>query len=143
MSALTSKQEAFAQCIADGMSQADAYRASFDVSEDTKPESIHQEASRVMANVKVASRVKELRDKLEELRLWSRLDSVKTLASIDRNEEADAKPNDRVNAVKALNSMHGWDKQVIDHQSTDGSMSPAATSEAVTAALKAKYATND
>lgn len=58
---LTPKQEAFAQAVASGMSQADAYRHAFKVREGTKPESIQQAASRVMANVKVASRVDEIR----------------------------------------------------------------------------------
>jgi hypothetical protein len=57
---MTPKQEKFAQCIADGMNQADAYRAAYDA-EKMKPESIYSKASELMADGKVANRVKALR----------------------------------------------------------------------------------
>ena len=58
---LTAKQEAFAQAVASGMNQSDAYRAAYKVRPATKLESVNQSAARVMANVNVASRVAELR----------------------------------------------------------------------------------
>lgn len=68
MSALTAKQEAFCQAIVSGMSQADAYRASFSAGK-MKNETIHQEASRLMADRNVAARVAELRKPvIEKLR---------------------------------------------------------------------------
>lgn len=118
---LTPKQEKFAQCVADGMSQAEAYRTAFDCKPTTKSETIHAHASRLMSDGKVSARVSELRKMLTERSLWSREDSVIVLAEIARGEGEDTKSSDRVNAVKALNAMHGWDKQVIDHQSSDGS----------------------
>ena len=63
---LTNKQEAFAQAVASGMSQSDAYRASFKVRPTTKPESVNQSASAMMANVNVSSRVAELRKPVVE-----------------------------------------------------------------------------
>ena len=57
---LTSKQQAFAQAIVSGMSQADAYRAAFSAGK-MKAETIQEEASRLMANPKVSARVVELR----------------------------------------------------------------------------------
>ena len=59
--ALTPKQEAFAQAIVTGVNQSDAYRAAYKVRPKTKPESVNQNASRIMANVNVMSRVAELR----------------------------------------------------------------------------------
>lgn len=102
---LTAKQEKFAQCVAGGMTQADAYRAAFDVKK-SKPESVQQLASHMMARVKVRSRVAELRRELEEKALWTRLDSVKELADIARGGEA--KPLEKVAAIKELNAMHGF-----------------------------------
>lgn len=58
---LTAKKEAFAQAVASGMNQSDAYRAAYKVRPDTKPESVNQNASRIMADVNVASRVAEMR----------------------------------------------------------------------------------
>jgi len=63
---LTSKQEKFAQCVASGMTQADAYRNSFDVRPTTKSESIIEKASFLMAQVNIKSRVAELRAPIVE-----------------------------------------------------------------------------
>jgi len=113
---LTPKQEKFAQCIADGMSQSDAYRQAFDVRPTTKPESVQVSACRLMADPNVTLRVQFLKQQLSEKALWSREDSVRTLAEIARGQGESPKDSDRVAAVKALNSMHGWDAaQKIEH----------------------------
>lgn len=57
---LTPKQEKFAQEVASGKSQADAYRAAFDCAK-SKPETIYKRASELMADGKVSGRVAELR----------------------------------------------------------------------------------
>jgi phage terminase small subunit len=57
---LTAKQELFAQCIADGMGQADAYRTAYD-SNTASEGSIYVQASNLMKNSKVALRVDELK----------------------------------------------------------------------------------
>ena len=57
---LTPKQEKFAQEVASGKTQADAYRSAFSC-EKSKPESIQTLASRMMTRVEVRSRVDELR----------------------------------------------------------------------------------
>lgn len=122
MANLTPKQERFAQCIADGMSQADAYRASYKVRQGTKPETIQQGASRLMANSNVSARVAELQQKLTEVSVWRREDSVRVLAGIVGEEGATRL--ERVSAVKELNAMHGFNKLVLDHTSNDGTMTP-------------------
>ena len=115
MSELTPKQEAFALAIVEGKTQADAYRSAYNTK--AKPESIHVSASQLMADPKISIRVAELRRELEEASLWTRLDSVKVLSEIAKGQDPEAKPADRVNATKALNTMHGWDKLNIDHTS--------------------------
>ena len=62
MAKLTSKQEAFAQAITSGMNQSDAYRAAFTVGAKTKPETVNQAASRIMADSNVTARVAVLRE---------------------------------------------------------------------------------
>ena len=123
---LTPKQEKFAQCVADGMSQADAYRTAYDCKPTTKPESIQDSAYKVMANPDVYQRVEELREQLAEKSLWSRADSVRVLAGIANSGAGEnaAKPTEIVAAVKELNAMHGWNKQTIDHVNSDGSLKP-------------------
>ena len=56
---LTPKQERFAQEVASGKTQADAYRAAFNCAK-SKPNTIHRKASELMGDGKIAARVKEL-----------------------------------------------------------------------------------
>ena len=121
--ALTAKQEAFAQAVASGMTQADAYRSAFDA-EMMKAETIHKRASELMANGEVTGRVRELKAELETKALWTREMSVLALADIAQGLEARA--NEKVAAIKELNSMHGYNEPVkvqvageIVHKSTD------------------------
>ncbi len=58
-SGLTVKQEAFAQGLFNGLSNADSYRASYDVS-NMKPATIHSEACKLAASPRIAARVDQL-----------------------------------------------------------------------------------
>lgn len=57
--ALTPKQEAFAQAIVGGKTQADAYRAAYNTSK-MKESTLHELASRLMKKSKISARVAEL-----------------------------------------------------------------------------------
>ena len=103
--ALTAKQEAFAQAVAGGMTQADAYRSSYDC-EGSANTTIIENASRAMADSNVSARVAELKEAIAIAAIWTRLDSVQTLADIAKDDEARA--NEKVSAIKELNSMHGF-----------------------------------
>jgi hypothetical protein len=121
---LTPKREKFAQCIADGMTQADAYRAAFDTSK-SKPETVWAKASSLMADGKVKARVSELRAALATKALWTREDSVRALEKAMRIAEDRDNPTGLVAAVKELNAMHGFNEPTkIDHTSSDGTMTP-------------------
>jgi phage terminase small subunit len=121
MTTLTPKQEHFAQCIADGMTQADAYRAAFNVKPSTKPESVYQRASALMADVKISSRVAELKGALAKKALWTREMSVKALIQAYR----EGKPSEKVSAVKELNAMHGFNApSKMEVTNPDGSLKP-------------------
>lgn len=102
---LTAKQEAFAQGIADGLGQADAYRMAYDA-EGMKDSVIYIKASELMKNGKVSVRVSELRSEVQEKQLWSREMSVKALVAAYREGSGAVK----VSAVKELNSMHGYNE---------------------------------
>jgi hypothetical protein len=58
---LTAKQEVFAQAVARGLTQADAYREAFNVSAETKPETIYKRASELMSRGEIAGRIEALR----------------------------------------------------------------------------------
>lgn len=84
MSELTPKQEAFAQAVVSGMSQADAYRAAYKVRPTTKPETVVQCASRIMADRNVAARVEQLREpvvKAAQITLASHLERLQELST--------------------------------------------------------------
>lgn len=104
---LTAKQEAYAQNIADGMTQADAYRSAYDA-EGMTDNTIYARASELMRNSKVADRIQELRNALAEKVLWTREMSVKALVQTFRESSGSVK----VAAVKELNAMHGYNEAV-------------------------------
>ena len=102
---LTAKQEAFCQGIADGLGQADAYRAAYDA-EDMKENSVYVQASKLMKNPKITQRIAELKSQVQEKQLWSREMSVKALVQAYREGSGSVK----VAAVKELNAMHGYNE---------------------------------
>ena len=106
---LTAKQEAFAQGIADGLGQADAYRMAYD-SNTASDGSIYVQASNLMKNSKVALRIDELKSQVVEKQLWTREMSVKGLIQAYRIAQ-DAKTSTGMTAaVKELNVMHGFNE---------------------------------
>lgn len=102
---LTAKQEAFAQAVASGMTQADAYRSAYDA-ENCTDKSVIEIASQLMRDLNVSSRVSELKEAIAIAALWTRLDSVQALAEIAKGGESRA--NEKVSAIKELNLMHGF-----------------------------------
>lgn len=121
---LTAKQEEFCQAIADGMTQADAYRTAYNAV-NMKSASIHKRASELMADGEIAGRVEELRAMLTAQALWTREDSVRELSGIATDRTGETKPSERVSAIKELNAMHGYNApSKVDLLSSDGSMSP-------------------
>jgi len=121
--ALTAKQEAFAQAVASGMTQADAYRSAYDC-KSSSDKTVHDEASDLMRHPEIAPRVAHLKEQLATKALWTREMSVLALAEIAQGLEARA--NEKVAAIKELNAMHGFNEPVkvqvageIVHKSTD------------------------
>ena len=110
---MTPKQERFAQCIADGMTQADAYRAAYGA-DKMKAETIHKRASELMSDGEVSGRVKELKAKLEEKAIWTREMSVKALVQAYKVAQVQNSSTGMSGAIKELNAMHGYNapKQV-------------------------------
>ncbi|MGL4639753.1 MAG: terminase small subunit [Shewanella sp.] len=106
---LTAKQEAFAQGIADGLGQADAYRMAYDA-DGMKDESIYPQASKLMKNPKVATRIGELKAQVADKQLWTREMSVKGLMSAYRIALEAKSSTGMTGAVKELNIMHGYNE---------------------------------
>ena len=104
---LTPKQEVFAQNVASGKTQADAYRAAYK-SAKMKADTIYSRASELMADRKITGRVAAIRKTLEIKQLWTREMSVRAL--IGAYEEG--APSVKVSAVKELNLMHGFNAPI-------------------------------
>lgn len=110
---LSAKRELFAQHVASGKSQAEAYRIAYPKSLGWKPDTVWSKASTLMADGKVSERVDAIRSELAARGLWSREQSVKVLSEIASGGEKDA---DRVRAVAELNKMHGFEApQRVEH----------------------------
>jgi hypothetical protein len=106
---LTAKQEAFAQAIADGLGQADAYRFAYDA-ENMKDATVYPNASRLISNSKVIARVAELKSQVVEKQLWTREMSVKGLMSAYKIALEAKTSTGMTAAVKELNIMHGYNE---------------------------------
>lgn len=106
---LTAKQEAFCQAIADGMTQADAYRSAYSA-DKMADKTVWKRASELMADGEVAGRVAELKAKLEAKQLWSREMSVKGLVSAFRVAQEGKNASGMTGAIKELNAMHGFNE---------------------------------
>jgi phage terminase small subunit len=113
---LTPKQENFCQLYVKLGNASEAYRQAYNSS--AKAQSVAVEASKLMSDPNISLRVAELREEMSEMAYWSRMDSLKVLADIAKGVDSEAKPSDKVAAVKVINSMHGWDKQIIDQTTT-------------------------
>ena len=62
---LTAKQEAFAQAIAAGATQSDAYRQAYNVGPDTQATTTTETASRLAANPNVAAMIAKLKQSIQ------------------------------------------------------------------------------
>lgn len=83
---LTAKQEAFVKNIIDGMSQADAYRSAYPNNKMTD-KTIHEKASRLMADDKVRARLKELRDQMMKPSIMTAQERLEYLTRVIKGEE--------------------------------------------------------
>lgn len=108
---LTAKQEKFAQNIITGMTQADAYRNSYNAEKMTDKQ-IWEEASKLMAKPKVAQRVQELRAEMASDSIMSAKERLEFLTRVIKGEENDkdyavADLNTKLKAVDIMNKMQG------------------------------------
>jgi phage terminase small subunit len=82
--ALSQKMEAFAQAIAAGSYQADAYRMAYPTAQDWQDSAVWTEASRLAKDPRVAARIAELQAKGAEASVFTLADHLRNLAEISR-----------------------------------------------------------
>lgn len=95
-SKLTEKQEAFAQGLAEGLTNAEAYRKAYDTS-NMQPATVHNEASRLAQHPGVSARLNSI---LEEKRARNSMLSEKQSDRVWRNVWRLAEGNDVPPAVQ-------------------------------------------
>ena len=101
---LTAKQENFVQSIMDGMTQADAYRSAYDA-DRMADKTVHEKASRLMADGKIRARLKELRDKAMAPTIMSAQERLEWLTRLIESDE-EVTP-DKLKAIDIMNRMQG------------------------------------
>lgn len=106
---LSPTRERFAQAVANGMTQSDAYRQAYHVKPTTKPGTIWTASSMLMRLPEVASRVAQLRAKIEKKALWTREDSIRTMMAVISDPD---NKQSIINAVKVINDMHGFNAPI-------------------------------
>jgi len=122
---LTQKQENFAQAFIELGSASDAYRSAYKCG-NMKDATIHRKAKEVLDNGKVSARVGQLREESREKHgitvdtLLDELEEARICALTCETPQSSAAVGATMGKAKIL----GLDKQVVDHVSTDGSMSP-------------------
>jgi phage terminase small subunit len=112
---LTAKQEKFAKCIAEGMTQADAYRSAYNTSRMTD-KSVIEKASELASNVNITARLRELRDLAAKPTIMTAQQRKEWLTCVINNEEIDI--NARLKASDQLNKMDGEYTQKIEAEVT-------------------------
>ena len=108
---LTAKQEAFVQNILQGMSQADAYRSAYNTKR-MSDNSIYVNASKLMADAKVALRLSELRKELAKPSIMSAQQRLEWLTQLIQSEEETT--SDKLKAADIMNKMQGEYVQKVE-----------------------------
>lgn len=122
---LTPKQESFCQKYIELGNASEAYRQSYDA-DDMNSNVVNTKASELLKNGKITVRLEQLR-KNHKMRhninidvLLLELEEARQAALGAENPQSSAAVAATMGKAKIL----GLDKQVIDHTSSDGSMSP-------------------
>lgn len=136
---LTQKQENFARLFVELGNQSEAYRQAYETT--AGHETVNVSACKLLKNANVAQRVSELRENIAMKHevtvdsLLKELEEARTIALTCETPQSSA----AISATMGKAKLCGLDKQIIDHTSSDGSMSPKAASDAVLDALNKKY----
>lgn len=127
--ALTPKQEGFAQDYVATGNASEAYRRNYSASA-MKPTTVAVEACKLLDTPNVSQRVSILRQDLAKRNAITVDDLIKELeeARIAALTAESPQSAAAVGATMGKAKLLGMDKQVIDHQSSDGSMTPKRTS---------------
>ena len=137
---LTAKQEAFCLAYIETGNASEAYRSAYKA-DRMKPATINRKAAELMDNGKITARLQQLRAPIMERHnvtvdsLLLELEEARQVALGAETPQSGA----AVTATMGKAKLCGLDKQIIDLRSSDGSMSPKVSGDAVLAALARKH----
>ena len=113
---LTPKQEKFVQSLIQGMSQADAYRSAY-ATKNMSDKTIHEAASRLVADSKVSARLSELREQMTKETIMSAQKRLEWLTEAIGNK--DISVTDKLRAIDLMNKMQGEYVQKVEAEVTN------------------------
>lgn len=113
---LTPKQEKFVQSLIQGMSQADAYRSAY-AAKNMSDKTIHEAASRLVADSKVSARLAELRKQTAKETIMSAQKRLEWLTGLI--EDKDVSIGDKLRAADIMNKMQGEYIQKVEAEVTN------------------------
>lgn len=111
---LTGKQEKFCQNIIKGMSQSDAYRDAYDVKKGTKDKSVHEQASVLMSDLNISSRIEELKNAIAEEVKYTQADCFRQLQKAFNLGELKQDPQAMKACAEACAKLLGLNKEKGD-----------------------------
>lgn len=120
---LTAKQEKFCLAYLETGNASAAYRLAY-AAENMKPATVNNRACELMANGDITVRIDELqsaaaaRNEVTVDSLLAELEEARQIA------KSDIQPSAMVSATMGKAKITGHDKQVVDHVSSDRSMTP-------------------
>ncbi|HEV2898857.1 MAG TPA: terminase small subunit [Pseudaminobacter sp.] len=117
---LTAKREAFALAYVETGNASKAYRTAFDVKEGTKPETVWSDASRLLANPKVAARVAELQAMARDMALVSVGTLTKELEEARSMAMTEKTPSAAISATMGKAKLHGLLVEKVEATGKDG-----------------------
>ena len=123
--ALTPKQEGFCLSYRETGNASEAYRRNYST-DNMKPESINRLAFALLQNVNITSRLAALGEVTAKAHQITVADLIKELeeARIAALTAESPQSAAAVGATMGKAKLLGMDKAIIDHQSSDGSMTP-------------------
>lgn len=128
--ALTQKQEAFCLAYMETGNASEAYRQAYNASK-MKPETVNRKAKELLDHGKISARIGGLQSeaaKRNEVTVDSLLAELEEARQAALNAGPSAQSSAAVAATMGKAKLMGLDKQVVDHTSSDGSMSPKGRS---------------
>ena len=104
-----SKHEKFAQLVADGKTETDAYSSIY----NTKSRNVARvNASKLLTNASVRARVRELQEENAKINAMSRAEKRNILATLARDTKLT--PKDRISAIQEDNKMTGDSEEKVN-----------------------------